>query len=411
MARPASSTHGRSQLRQGARGQDVRELQTYLARFGIDVGPIDGQYGPRTAQAVREFQRMAGISQDGVAGPQTWSHVLHMNHIFVQGGNTPDWWQGSAPTDSVSKNNIESRIREEFPGLAPFLDNPEIRDLVTQAAEEGWTSERFQAELRGTEWWQETTQRGQQWRTLPPAEREQRIDQIYSQLETSARDTYGPNRFNSHFPMDLSTGQNSSLRHRAMLIASGQSTMEEQRLALHQVALRDPGTAAAIQQLERQEQLARRKKRPEEIAEELWREARGEYFVNLSKDAARNWANQILSGESSFGEFSDHIRQQASKLYPGFADQIANGILPKDLFSPALQTLSGELEMSEEAIIGSDKLWGEITKQASGKEGETFTAADWTRYARSQPEWRQTMNANQKAADLAMRIGQTFGKV
>jgi Transglycosylase SLT domain/Putative peptidoglycan binding domain/LysM domain len=46
-------------------------LQVALRARGYNVGPIDGVVGPRTAGAVRSFQRHAGIHADGLAGPRT----------------------------------------------------------------------------------------------------------------------------------------------------------------------------------------------------------------------------------------------------------------------------------------------------------------------------------------------------
>lgn len=62
---------GRRAIRVGAAGFDVAALQFRLAWRGFPSGPIDGGYGPRTAAAVRRFQRWAGMGADGVAGPAT----------------------------------------------------------------------------------------------------------------------------------------------------------------------------------------------------------------------------------------------------------------------------------------------------------------------------------------------------
>ena len=45
--------------------QYTREAQQLLTDLGYDPGPIDGDYGRRTAAAVKAFQRDSGITQDG----------------------------------------------------------------------------------------------------------------------------------------------------------------------------------------------------------------------------------------------------------------------------------------------------------------------------------------------------------
>lgn len=53
-------------------GPDVLELQTLLAANGVDPGPLDGNFGPRTEGALRRFQSRQGLKDDGIAGPDSW---------------------------------------------------------------------------------------------------------------------------------------------------------------------------------------------------------------------------------------------------------------------------------------------------------------------------------------------------
>ena len=41
------------------------EVQTLLTQLGYDPGPIDGDFGPRTAAAIRTFERDQGLAQEG----------------------------------------------------------------------------------------------------------------------------------------------------------------------------------------------------------------------------------------------------------------------------------------------------------------------------------------------------------
>jgi peptidoglycan hydrolase-like protein with peptidoglycan-binding domain len=45
--------------------QHVREAQQELMERGYDVGSVDGQLGPKTSSALREFQQAEGIQPSG----------------------------------------------------------------------------------------------------------------------------------------------------------------------------------------------------------------------------------------------------------------------------------------------------------------------------------------------------------
>jgi hypothetical protein len=51
----------------------VAHLQQMLVDRGYDPGPVDGDFGPRTDAAVRQYQFDNGLAADGVVGPMTWA--------------------------------------------------------------------------------------------------------------------------------------------------------------------------------------------------------------------------------------------------------------------------------------------------------------------------------------------------
>ena len=57
------------------RGDDVAELQRRLNALGFDAGREDGILGPETETALRQFQRNAGTTADGVCGPATLAAI------------------------------------------------------------------------------------------------------------------------------------------------------------------------------------------------------------------------------------------------------------------------------------------------------------------------------------------------
>lgn len=57
-------------LKKGSRGQQVKELQERLNKFGYKL-VVDGIFGSKTDLAVRDFQRKHGLRVDGIVGPET----------------------------------------------------------------------------------------------------------------------------------------------------------------------------------------------------------------------------------------------------------------------------------------------------------------------------------------------------
>ena len=52
----------------GSRGDEVRQIQTKLKRWGYYSGNVDGIYGSGTLSAVKYFQRKNGLGGDVIAG-------------------------------------------------------------------------------------------------------------------------------------------------------------------------------------------------------------------------------------------------------------------------------------------------------------------------------------------------------
>lgn len=63
-------------LKKGCEGEDVRALQILLNGRGYSCGNADGIFGIRTDKAVRECQRENGLTEDGIAGPDTMGCLL-----------------------------------------------------------------------------------------------------------------------------------------------------------------------------------------------------------------------------------------------------------------------------------------------------------------------------------------------
>ncbi len=69
-------------------GDDVLGLQQRLAELGFDVGRLDGEFGPQTVAALREYQRNIGLPPDGTCGPATFKSLTRLAPLVT--GGQPD---------------------------------------------------------------------------------------------------------------------------------------------------------------------------------------------------------------------------------------------------------------------------------------------------------------------------------
>jgi rare lipoprotein A (peptidoglycan hydrolase) len=65
-----TATLGDRVLKKGTAGNDVKTLQILLTRRGFEVSST-GYFGPITKRKVRGFQRVRGLTADGIVGPMT----------------------------------------------------------------------------------------------------------------------------------------------------------------------------------------------------------------------------------------------------------------------------------------------------------------------------------------------------
>lgn len=112
-------TAGVTLIREGDRGDRVRQAQQCLAGCGVTI-LVDGYYGPISVTIVETFQRDHGLDDDGVIGPATWNTILDA----APGAADPATGNGAPP----------------WPGrlLRPGVDGDDVRQAQRRLSERGW---------------------------------------------------------------------------------------------------------------------------------------------------------------------------------------------------------------------------------------------------------------------------------
>ena len=143
------------ELREGATGPGVQLLQYFLAIVGEyydqlprwQVNQIDGVFGPRTREAVEAYQRMMGLTVDGIVGRTTWNTLVstYQSVLAVQPdqgflgevAGLPDIFlvegmRGEAVREAQELINIIARGYPEVPSVAvDGIFGPATRNAVS----------------------------------------------------------------------------------------------------------------------------------------------------------------------------------------------------------------------------------------------------------------------------------------
>ncbi len=122
--RGAGQSYPGQPLRLGEAGNEVRYKQVQLNRISRNypaipkIYPVDGIFGQETEAAVKEFQRIFGLTPDGIIGPATWYRI---NYLF----------SGVKRLSELDSEGISAEeISKEFPGVLSVGDTGQnVRNL------------------------------------------------------------------------------------------------------------------------------------------------------------------------------------------------------------------------------------------------------------------------------------------
>jgi len=86
----------------------VRSAQQALKDKGFDVGTVDGQIGPNTQSALRNFQQAQGLPQSGNLDQQTLS-ALGVDHNQASSGQAAMSSQGATSSEGSQSQGSQSQ--------------------------------------------------------------------------------------------------------------------------------------------------------------------------------------------------------------------------------------------------------------------------------------------------------------
>ncbi|MDI9437333.1 MAG: peptidoglycan-binding protein [Euryarchaeota archaeon] len=97
------------ELKLGATGDQVKEVQEWLYDYGYYTGSVDGNFGSDTEEAVRIFQEEAGIQIDGVVGDETKKAMEKWDQYLAQ---VQAYSESQSSTSQKSDSSLSSRNKK-----------------------------------------------------------------------------------------------------------------------------------------------------------------------------------------------------------------------------------------------------------------------------------------------------------
>lgn len=400
--------------------QEVIELQQLLIKLGYNPGPVDGSLGPLTEQAYARFLKAngngdptlvdAGVSLLAQGEPEAWAKIVPGTEMTAP--STPKPYQATpgvsgvprattptpAPTSAAQapttpyapppQGAVDEQVRKLYPNLAYYLDNPEIGQILRDAAQNGWDAARLQGALFQTTWWQTTSANARQWDLLnsqDPAEATRRVDAKMVEI------------------MNLAMRYGVSIDEQGGRWLSGKILREgwtdDQLLRFLGQTARGVGIVPG--------KISNEAAKIQDLAKK--------YMVKLNEKDATEWATRVFEGTASMDTVESYFRLEAKNRFHWLGDQIDSGITPDQMFGTLRNVISQTLEIDPAQIDFNDARWAAITNPVLENSGtgkfRTMNYNEAMQWARSQPEWTRTKAAQDESSQLGLSLLRALGAV
>lgn len=293
---------------------------------------------------------------------------------------------------NATPEQIEAYIRENYPQAAGFLDIPEIRAKLIEAARGQWTGTKLQAEIQATTWWRTNGEAARQFFALKgtdPAQVKALVDAKVAEIT----------------PQLAQLGVTKGLDGKAFNTRDFAEQIIKYGWSQDEVRAR---LASLLQFTANREGLAQLGS-VDQTADRLMQMARSEYYVPISRMDAERWAIDIFAGRKTEDTLRDYLANMAEARFPGIREQ---GFTPGDYMTPVRNIIAETLEMNPADVDLLDRRWSEVL-QYQGADGKLrpMSLAEAERYARSRAEYQHTKGAKAEAASMAETLAKTFGAV
>lgn len=306
------------------------------------------------------------------------------------GAQVVDDYQSNKSSGDATKAATASRseLAEQY-GFVESLFNsvPELKSLFDKAVSGGWTSQKFQAELRNTKWWKTKPDSVRKFLTLQaadPATARQQIDQQAIKMKQ----------------MSAALGGNTTDKYiRDFAVKSLMNGWTDAQLRY------ELGKSISLHGDTRYGEAGENYDKIASYAYEMG--------VRLSDAYIDVQAKKITSGMMSMQEVEDNIRRTAKGQFSQWGKQIDSGQTVADLASPYFQSMATILELPPGSLNLFDPTIKKALQYKDPKTGANSIKPMWQfeNDLRGDDRWKKTKNAQDSSMQIAHQVLSDFGLV
>lgn len=283
-------------------------------------------------------------------------------------------------------------VRDRYPYLGPFLDRPEISNLIYQAASNGWSQGELQAAVEKTDYWKSTTESQRNWDRLVAIDPASAQRQFFLQAENvqNMRTRLGVNISEDTYRRiaveATRNGWDNNVIKTTLLGAHAQGGWQN---------LAGGDISRTITQV---------------------RNTASQFGVSLSDPTTFKFAQQLLDESMDAGGVEEYIRSQAMSRYArndALVTALKAGMTTKAFADPYLQVAAKELSVNPETINLEDPKWSKFLEESPDPAKQGMTLDQWRQTIRRDAVygWDKTGNARDEAAAMAAAFSKKFGAI
>ena len=286
--------------------------------------------------------------------------------------------------------DVDQEVRDNFPAFAWLLDDPEIGQLLRDSVTEGWTVEKFQARLYGTNWWKNHSEPVRKWDTL------RKVDAAEANRQLGARQA---ELWDLAFRMTgkkPNPNQIKMLAEYSLRFGLSDAQVRDQLVSVTKIGMGIGGEGLTVlNQL---------------------REIRDAYTLPVHGQAMYDWTRQILAGEDTVDGFKAWALERARGLFAGnkeMDEALLAGKTVRQLAGSYIEMAAQELGVNPDSISLTDDRWMRALHHTDPENGKRrmMNLDEWRRELRTKGEYGydKTTNARSLAAQMRSAIDETFG--